>query len=94
MEETWTDSVPLPCWSGCEPGGPDVQSEPWMVKKRRAPGTRVPPPEFLPRQAAPCTWAEVLKLRRRAAPAGRARADSMARAGGTRSYWQELQEDE
>lgn len=31
------------------------------------------------------TWAEVLKLRRRAAPAGRARAENMAGAGGERN---------
>ena len=31
------------------------------------------------------TWAEVLKLRRKAAPAGRARAENMAGAGGART---------
>lgn len=31
------------------------------------------------------TWAEVLKLRRRAAPVGRARTESMAGAGGART---------
>lgn len=80
--------------SRTELDGPAVQSEPWRVtKKPRAPGMHAPPAEFHCRQPAPCTWAEVLKPRRRAAPAGRARADSMAKAGGARSCRRRSEEE-
>lgn len=55
----------------CGPGGPGTQGCS-RAGKTRGPG-RGP------------TWAEVLRLRRRAAPAGRAKAESMAGAGGART---------
>ena len=67
---------------GSAPGGPAVQAD--LGVRLLASQQHTWPTQGSLCFAVP-TWAEVLKLRRRAAPAGRARAESMAGACGERT---------